>query len=269
MCILCDTHSLRLLAAPLETLSNPDLAEAIRAAREAAMQLVLDTADAWADDEEGEDAFPRVDPDSYLGYVVERAEHDGLLTAEEARDWRDSLRAETLLSDPRVQAFLSSAAEGLAVYITQIREKRALLERYLEVRRGTPVFGGIGPAGEIYFDYGEHRYVVLSDDEAMQIAMEHVTNTLWQEDPARLLRYSSLPDDGIGILTAAQQGPQDRANDILAGIVDVALLTEDTVRQHGYARFVAEGPVDDVTEQRFGDVVILCMRLPDEPAEDD
>jgi hypothetical protein len=268
MCILCNADSLRLLVVPLNSISNPQVAESVRVAREAAMQLVLDTADAWADVVGSEEPIPTVNPDGYLRYVVDRAEQDGLLDSDGVREWQRAFSEGSLLSDPRVQAFLSSGVEGLAVYSTHIREKRAVIERFLEVAPGAAEFGGIGASGEIFFDLEGDRYIVLTDDEAMQIAMEHISNELWREDPARLLRYSSLPEEAIGLLTSAQKGPQERANEILAGIIDVPLLVEDTVRQTGYGQFVAAGITDDFTEQRFGDVLILRLRAPVE-ADDD
>jgi hypothetical protein len=268
MCILCDNDSLRLLIAPLDELTNLQLVESIRVAREAAMQLVLDTADAWADADSSEEPVAGVDPEGYVHYVVERAEQGELLDRAGGRTWRHALRTGSILNDPRVQAFLSSSAEGLALYITQIRDKRAVLERFLEVRSGTTLFGGIGASGEIFFDVDADRYIVLTDDEAMQIAMDQISSGLWKEDPALLLRYTSLPDEAISLLTTAQQGPQERANEILAGIIDLPLLVEDTVRQLGYGRFVTEGIADEFTEQRFGDVLILRVRIPDEAPED-
>jgi hypothetical protein len=267
MCILCNAASLRLLVVPLGELSYTDLAESIRVAREAAMQLVLDTADAWADADPAEEMTPSAEPDSYLSYVVDRADEDGVLDEGGVRAWREVGRRGELLLDPRVQAFLSSATEGLALYITQIRDKRTVLERFLEVKRGATPFGGIGASGEVFFDHDSDRYTVLTEDEAMQIAIDHIAGELWQEDPARLLRYSSLPDEGIALLTSAQQGPQERANEILAGIIDLPLLAEDMVRQSGYGRFIADGLTDDFTEQRFGDFVILRLRVPSERDE--
>lgn len=268
MCILCNTDSLRLLAAPLGELSNPQLADAVRGAREAAMQLVLDTADTWADYGDSEEPHPSVEPEGYIRYVVDRAENDGVLSSPELKPWRDALRRDTLLNDPRVQAFLSSAVEGLALYITQIRDKRAVLERFLEVRPSEVGFGGIGSYGEIFFENEGDRVIVLTDEEAMQITVDQISSGLSAEDPNLLLRYSSLPDEGISILSAAQQGPQERANEILAGIVDVALLAEDTVRQSGYGRFVAAGITDEFSEQRFGDLVILRLRVPPDTEDD-
>lgn len=268
MCILCNSDSLRLLAAPLATLSSPEMAEAIRAAREAAMQLVLDTVDAWADFGGPDDAASAVEPETYIHYVIDRAERDRIASADEVRTWSHAVEAGALLRDPRVQAFLSSTAEGLAVYITQIGGKRMVLERFLEVPSTAVAFAGIGVSGEIGFDCEGDRFIVLTDDEAMQIAMDYIASELWREDPAQLLRYTSLPDEGISILTAAQEGPQDRANEILAGIVDVALLAEDTTRQGGYGRFVAEGITDDYTEQRFGDQVVLRLKMPAESEDE-
>lgn len=268
MCILCNTDSLRLLVVPLNTVSNSQLVDAIRIAREAAMQLVLDTADAWAELEGSVESTPSVDGEGYLRYVIDRAEHDSVLSGDEARAWHAAFEEGTMLGDPRVQAFLSSAVEGLAIYSSQIREKRTLLERFLEVPPASTRFAGIGTSGEIFLDYDDERYIVLSDDEAMQIAIDHISGELWKEDPARLIRYSSLPDEGISLLTAAQQGPRERVNDILAGIIDVPLLVEDIVRQTGYGRFVAAELTDDFTEQRFGDVIVLRMRVPEESEEE-
>jgi hypothetical protein len=267
MCILCNAESLRLLVVPLPSLSNTDLAESIRVAREAAMQLVLDTADAWADADPEEEPRPTAEQDSYISYVVERAEDDGIIAASEVREWRDIGSRGDLLQDPRVQAFLSSAAEGLALYITQIRDKRSVLERFLEVPNGATPFGGIGASGEVFFHHDEDRFTILTEEEAMQIAIDHIAGDLWKEDPARLLRYSSLPDEGISLLTSAQQGPQDRANEILAGIIDLPLLAEDMVRQSGYGRFIADGATEEFTEQRFGDFVILRLRVSEDVEE--
>jgi hypothetical protein len=268
MCILCNTDSLRLLVVPLSTISNAQLVDSIRIAREAAMQLVLDTADAWAELESSVENTPSIDGSGYLRYVVDRAEHDAVLAADEARAWHTAFDDGTILVDPRVQAFLSSAFEGLAIYSSQIRDKRTLLERFLEVPPASTRFAGIGASGEIFLDYHDDRYIVLSDDEAMQIAVDQITGDLWKEDPARLIRYTSLPDEGISLLTAAQQGPRERVNDILAGIIDVPLLAEDIVRQTGYGRFVAADLTDDFVEQRFGDVIVLRMRVPEESEEE-
>ena len=262
MCILCDPTSLRLLVAPQDSLSWLDLAESIRIAREAAMQLVLDTADALDEFDGPAAALESIEAEEYVRYIVERAEEDGVAEAAEVRAWTKALRRGTILNDARVQAFLAATTEGLAGYLTEIGEKRAVLERFLEISKDALAFGGIGAHGEISFDYAGERYVVLTDDEAIQIAIDRIGDGLWKEDPALLLRYTSLPDDGISILAAAQQNEQDKANDILAGIVDVALLAEDLTRQRGYGRFVAEGVTDDFTEQRFGDHSIVRLRLP-------
>lgn len=258
MCVLCQKENLRLLAAPLAQLSHREVAEAIAVAREAAWQLVLDTADAMSE-EEG-DSFPStVQVDGYLDYVVDRAEREAAVPLDEIALWNESLHDQTILNDPRVQAFLSSAAEGLATYILQIREHQAALELFLEERNGAISFAGVGVSGEIIFDRGSERYVVLSDEEALRIAMDRMATGLCKEDPRWLLEYTNLPVGAADVLAAMQQGPADRANDILAGIVDLHALTEDRVRQVGYAPFIADG-TDDFIEQRFGDRVIIRLR---------
>jgi hypothetical protein len=262
MCILCDTQSLRLLVAPLRSLSHLELVESIRVAREAAMQIVYDTADAMGDEEDtGAEGIGG--PDAYIEYIVERAEESGTANAREVRAWMAAEQDRSMLLDPRVQAFLSSGAEGFAAYRFQIRGHRTILERFLELLPGTVVFGGIGPSGEIAFDHGEERHIVLSDEEAMLIAVDRLSLELWREDPARLLPYTSLPDGAEDVIVTAQKRTPDEANDILVGIVDVRALAEDTVRRAGYGPLIAPELVDDLTEQRFGDHVILRTQRPE------
>lgn len=267
MCVLCDKENLRLLVSPLATLSHRQLADAISVAREAAWQLVLDTADATAETDSA--VAPRfVGPEGYVEYVIERAQRDGVLRDAEASGWSGDHRDGTIYHDPRVQAFLASAAEGLATYILQIAEHKNALELFLEERNGGVSFAGIGGNGEILFDRGIERYVVLNDDEALRIAMDGVATSLSHEDPQHLLEYTNLPLGAADVVAAMQQGPADRANEILAGIVDLQALTEDRVRQIGYAPFVAEGVTEEFSEQRFGDRIIVRLRLPDAPPPD-
>ena len=267
MCVLCEKGNLRLLTAPLGTLGHRQLAESIGLAREAAWQIVLDTADAIAESAEV-DACQQLGPEGYFDYVIDRAERDGVLQSPDLEGWHQALRDASIYSDPRVQAFLSSAAEGLADYILQMREHKEALELFLEERNGGVVFAGIGPSGEIVFDCGPARYVVLSEDEGLRIAMDRLADDLCQEDPRWLLEYTNLPVGAADVLAAMQQGPPDRANDILAGIVDLKALTEDRVREVGYAPFVAEGVTEEFSEQRFGDRVIVRLRMPEPPLAD-
>jgi hypothetical protein len=266
MCVLCDKDNLKQLVLPLENLSPRQLADSISVAREAAWQLVLDTADAISEAEHS--GIPHhVGPEGYLDYVVERAERDGVISRGQVLQWSRSARDGEILSDPRVQAFLSSAAEGLATYILQIREHKTALELFLEERNGAVSFAGIGSSGEVNFDCADNRYVVMSDDEALRIAMDRLATNLCHEDPRWLLEYTNLPVGAADVLAAMQQGPPERANDILAGIVDLEALTEDRVRQIGYAPFVAEGVTEEFSEQRFGDRIIVRLRLPEGPPQ--
>ena len=264
MCVLCDKENLRLLVAPITTLTHRQLADSIAVAREAAWQLVLDTADAIAEAEEVGDT-QQIGSEGYIDYVVDRAHRDDALQDGERISWYASSRDGSILRDPRVQGFLSSAAEGLATYILQIRDHKQALEQFLEERNGGVSFAGVGANGEIVFDRGLERYVVMSDDEAMRIAMDRLATNLCHEDPTWLLGYTNLPVGATDVVAAMQQGPADRANDILAGIVDLQALTEDRVKQIGYAPFVAEGVTEEFSEQRFGDRIIVRLRLTDGP----
>lgn len=262
MCVLCEKENLRLLASPLAGLTQRQLADAVSVAREAAWQLVLDTADGM-DEVDAAVLDEGAGPDGYIEYVVERAERDGVILPTDSVEWNDAVRTEAIYRDPRVQAFLSSAAEGLATYLLQIREHKQALELFLEDRSGTIRFAGVGPSGEVIFDRELERYVVLTDEEAIRIAMDRLASSLCKEDPRWLLGYTNLPIGAADVLAAMQQGPPDRANDILAGIVDLQALTEDRVRQIGYAPFVAEGVTEEFAEQRFGDRIIVRLRLPE------
>lgn len=264
MCVLCDKENLRLLVAPLESLAQQQLADAIAIARNAAWQLVLDTADLIAE-AGGSETARGIEARGYIEYVVERAERDGALRQAESLAWNAALRDGEIFKDPRVQAFLSSATEGLASYLLQIAAHQESLELFLEERNGRVRFAGVGIDGETIFDRGDERYVVMSDEEALRIAMDNLAIGLYKEDPRRLLGYTNLPEGAVDVLSAMQQGPPERANEILAGIVDLHALTEDRVREIGYAPFVAEGVTDEFSEQRFRDRIIVRLRLPQGP----
>jgi len=263
MCVLCYPDNLRLLTAPTDSLPHLQLAEAIRVAREAAMQYVLDSI------HEMRDGSPEISPrmveaEEYLHYVVERAEEDGVMTASEARSWTAVLHRE-YADDPRVQAFVSSAVEGLARYLAQMADQQESIARFLEVRPEAVAFAGVGMSGELYFRHGRDAYVALTDDEAAQIAVDRVSWGLCREDPALLLRYTDLPDGAVDILAAAQQRPEEEANQVLAGMVDVPALADDSLRQRGYGWLVTESPSDVISEERFGGRVIVRFHLADEP----
>lgn len=266
MCVLCDANNLRLLVAPAASLPALEFAEAIRVAREAAMQYVLDAVDALRDSP-SEVPSRIVDPEEYLRYVVERAEQDGVDIGRGSGEWNASFLGE-FVRDPRVQSFLSSAAEGLAMYTAQMEDQRDTLARYLEVAPAAVEFAGIGPFGEPCFRHDDHAYVVLAHEEAMQIATDRISRGLFQENPALLLHYTDLPQGALDILSDAQRRPEEEANQVLAGMVDVPALAEDTVRQNGYGWIVSDQESFDVLEQRFGDRVIIRFQ-PSEPSFDD
>ncbi|HEV2148721.1 MAG TPA: hypothetical protein VGR37_15055 [Longimicrobiaceae bacterium] len=267
MCVLCNAESLRLLVVPAGGLTPLDLAESIRVAREAAVQYVLDTVDDLREDPAA-DLPLTVDTEAYVRFVIERAEEDAVATPAEIRAWTSVLSIE-YASDARVQAFLSSAVEWLATYRSRIDEQRAILSRYLEARAGTVVFTGVGPSSELYFRHDEHTYVALTDADALQIAMDRISWGLHREEPQVLLQYTSLPDGALDILSDAQKRPEDEANQVLAGMVDVAALAEDTLRQHGHAWLVTDPQLGDAVEQRFGDRVVVRFRESEEENEGD
>ncbi|HEX2187680.1 MAG TPA: hypothetical protein VHG51_02220 [Longimicrobiaceae bacterium] len=266
MCVLCNAESLRLLVVPASSLEPPKLAESVRVARDAAVQFVLDTVDALRD-EPGSELSLAVDPEEYVRYVIARAEEDAVATPGELRAWTAAPPVE-YAPDPRVQAFASSAVEWLATYRARIEEQRAILSRFLEDRSNGVLFSGVGPSSELYFRHGEDTYVALTDEDALQIAVDRVSWGLHREDPQVLLQYTTLPEGAVDILSDAQKRPEDEANQVLAGMVDVAALAEDTLRQHGHGWLVADPQQGGVVEQRFGERVVIRFREADEDEGD-
>ncbi len=264
MCVLCSADNLRLLTAPADSLPYLQLAESVRVAREAAMQYVLDTIHDLRETP-GEAPSLDVSPEEYLHYVVERAEEDGVATPGDLRSWNAALQGE-YAADPRVQAFVSSAVEGLARYLSKLDDQREALARFLETRPERMEFAGVGLSGELYFRHGGDAYAAVGDDEAAQIAMDRVSWNLHREDPALLLRYTDLPDSALDILRDAQKRPEEEANHVLSGMVDVPALADDALRQRGYGWLVTDNPSDVVSEQRFGDRMIIRFQLPEEQA---
>lgn len=255
MCILCDHGTLDLLTAPLESLSQGRVAEAVRAAREAAGPGVLDHAEAVlrGDAERGVDA-------GLYDEVVARALESGVLSSMEATAWAARLEAGEGLRDPRVQAFLSSSAEILDEYAVLLTERRQVVERFVEAAEGAVTFLGLGPDGELWFDFEGESYVALAADEAREIVQRELGTTLHTFDTEVLMRYCNLPETATDVVAGILAKPTEVANGILGGLVDLPLLADDRIRAVGYAPFFRGEPPRPVEDLRFGEWIIV--RIP-------
>ena len=255
MCILCDHGTLEILTLPLESLTSGRIAEAVRAAREAAGPGVLDHAEAVLRG----DAEPFAEVGLY-DEIVARALESGVLTSVDATAWAARLEAGEGMRDPRVQAFLSSAAEILDEYAVLFAERRQIVERFVEAPESAVTFLGLGPDGELWFDFDGESYVALSVEEAMEIVQRELGTSLHTFDAEVLIRYSNLPDTAGDVLAGILSKPSEAANGILSGIVDLPLLAEDRVRAVGYAPFFRGDPPRPVEDLRFGEWIIV--RIP-------
>lgn len=256
MCILCDHGTLELLTLPLEQLAPGRLADAVRTAREAAGPGVLDHAEAVLRGE----AAPAAGVDLYADVVVARALEAGVLRSSDAYEWGNRLGSERGAQDPRVQAFVSSCAEILDDYRVLLSERRQVLDRFLEAHNDPVSFAYLGQDGELWLDYQGEPYSVLSEGEAIEIVERELGETLHRLDPETLLRYTTLPDAGLELLQGILAKPEEVANSLLSGLIDLPALADDRVRAEGYAPFFRADGSRSVEDLRFGDWVII--RLP-------
>lgn len=256
MCILCDHGALELLTTPLSRFEPGRLAEAVRAAREAAGPGVLDHAEAVLRGESPE----TTEPGLYAEIVVARALESGVLTSAEASAWSARLGASEGIRDPRVQAFLSSCAEILDEYAMLYDERRQVVERFVEARAAGVRFLWLGQDGELWFDFEGESYAALSEAEAMEIVQRELTAMLHTLEPEVLLQYTELPDAGVEVIAGILARPAEAANELLAGLIDLAALAEDRVRSGGYAPFFRGEPPRPVEDLRFGEWIIV--RIP-------
>ena len=255
MCILCDHGTLELLTTPLESLTHGRISEAVRAAREAAGPGVLDHAEAVLRG----DAEWGVDPELY-DEVVARALESGVISSLEATAWAARLEAAEGLRDPRVQAFLSSCSEILDDYAVLLNERKQVVERFVEASEGKVTFLGLGPDGELWFDFEGESYVALAAEEAREIVQRELGTTLHTFDADVLMRYSSLPETASDVVAGILTKPTEEANGILSGLVDLSLLADDRIRAVGYAPFFRGDPPRPVEDLRFGEWIIV--RIP-------
>lgn len=253
MCILCDHGTLELLTTPLDRLAAGQLSEAVRAAREAAGPGVLDHAEAALRG----DAAMQVEAGFFGEVVVARALESGVLSSSEASRWDAGLATPEGQRDPRVQAFLSSCAEILDDYAVLVVERRQVVERFVEAFPGGVRFMWLGPDGELWFDFDSESYVALTESEAKEIVQRELSGTLQTMEPELLLRYSGLPDTGLDVVLGIQAKPEETANALLSGLIDLPALADDQVRAVGYAPFFRGDPPRPVEDLRFGEWVII------------
>jgi hypothetical protein len=233
MCVFCDHRNLRLLLDPLEELEPGELAEAVRAAREAAHVGILGYAEAVL----GGEATGELNPDLYLEVVLSRAEEAGVVDRAGAYAVAQRLATSAGLRDPRVQAFLSCSAEVLDEYKVACTERRQLIARYIEAAPGTLHFTHIGHDGELWFEYGADQFAALRREEAMSVVEREVASGLHDTPAGELLRYTELPASALDVIVATQKRGEREANEILDTLVDVRALAEERVREYGFAHF--------------------------------
>lgn len=256
MCVFCDHRSLQLLVAPLDDLAPGQLAQAVRAAREAAHVGMLNHAEAVL---EGLRPRGELEPVLYADVVVARAEEAGILDHVGTYRWSQRLDGLAGLRDPRVQSFLACGAEVVDEYQRALPERQRLLGRFLEVPVMALRFSHIGDDGEMWFDYGREAYAALRRHEAVDVVEREVARDLHAVAPNELLRYTQLPETATNVLAAIQKQGQDEANAILAGLIDLPALAADRVRGAGFAPFfrhtAEHTPATEATE--FGDWILL------------
>lgn len=253
MCILCDHATLDLLTTPLDQLAPGRLADAIRDARTAAGPGVLDHAEAVL----GGEAPSAPGPDLYAEIVIARALEAGVLTSSNAYSWGARLETVAGMTDPRVQAFVSSCAEIIDEYRAVLVERGRILDRFVESHGDSVAFACLGQDGEIWFDYRGESYAALSEVEAMGIVEAEISQTLNSLDPASLMRYTALPEAGLEVITGIQTRPAEVANSILSGLIDLPALADDRVRSEGYGSFFRDEDGQPMEAQRFGEWIIL------------
>lgn len=256
MCVFCDHRSLQLLVAPLDDLAPGQLAQAVRAARDAAHVGMLNHAEAVL---EGLRPRGELEPGLYADVVVAHAEEAGILDHVACYQWSQRLDDLAGLRDPRVQAFLACGAEIVDEYRRAMPERQRLLGRFLEVPVMALRFTHIGDDGEMWFGYGREAYAALRRHEAVDVVEREVARDLHTLAPTELVRYTQLPETATSVLAAIQKQGRDDANAILVGLIDLPALAADRVRGSGFAPFfrytLEHAATTDATE--FGDWIVL------------
>lgn len=255
MCVLCDDQVLELLTTPLDDLAPGELADAIRAARDAAEVSVADHAEAVV-----RGGVP-LEPAAglYDDAVVRRALDADVVTPGEADAWRTRLGMAAGQTDPRVQAFVSSCSEVVDEYRVVAAERRQVVERFLEAGPVEVRFAGFGPDGEPWFEYRGESCTAVTQEEALEIVERELRATLHTLEPDALFAYTALPDDARDAVVRAHDEPPEIANAVLAELVDLTALAEDRIRSHGYSPYFRGDPPREAIDVRFGDWIIVRL----------
>lgn len=253
MCILCENATLELLTSSMDGYQPGQLAEAVRTARDAAAPGVMDHAEAVLRGE----VPARVTAEIFGEVVVARALEAGVLTSAAACDWEEGLRRDGGSHDPRVQAFVSSCAEILDEYRLLLVERQQIVERFVEARGASVTFSWLGRDGELWFEYGGELYAALAESEALEIVERELSSSLHSLEAETLLRYTTLPDTGLEVLAGILARPEEDADALLAGLIDIHALADDRVRSVGFAPFFKGEEERAVEDLRFGSWIII------------
>lgn len=88
-------------------------------------------------------------------------------------------------------------------------------------------------------EVGEITYMILTDEEADDLASENIQNTLWACESGFLTRHMGLPSLASEMVAAAQREMHDGINDVLHNLVkDMDSLVEEAIYSDGRAHFL-------------------------------
>jgi hypothetical protein len=103
------------------------------------------------------------------------------------------------------------------------------------------------------FDFNAQEYMVLTEEQADEVARGYIENTVWAFVPSFLERHTGI-DEGI---FEALQDKCESVNDlILNSIKDIEEFVDDAIDEDGRAHFINSY---DGNEEEFNDYLIYRM----------
>jgi hypothetical protein len=90
--------------------------------------------------------------------------------------------------------------------------------------------------GENTFEFGSEEYLVVTNEEAYEIAEEYIKESVWAFRPSFLAEHSNVSED---IFQALQEKCYEGANEmILNSIIDIDDLVDSAISCDGIAHFL-------------------------------
>jgi hypothetical protein len=108
------------------------------------------------------------------------------------------------------------------------------------------------PSGYNAYEYGNETYLVLTDDEADELASEYIKDSLWAFNASFIIDHSKLPYEALEMIESFQAEKCESANETIEAMIDdIDEFIEDAIGADGRGHFISQYDGEEAEAEGF------------------